>query len=509
MVQSSRTKNTAKNIMWGYAANILTMILHFVSRTIFIHTIGVSYLGINGLFTNVLGMLSLTELGVGTAIGFSLYKPVAEGDRERVRTLMQLYKKAYHLIAIIVAVIGLAIIPLLRFMVNAFEEIQNVYIYYIIFLFNTVSSYFVSYKYGIVNAEQKGYIINNLNSMFTIVITAIQSVALILFHNYLVYLLVQAGIQLLQKVAIGIYLNKRYPYLGGKDIQPLPKEETEKIKKNVFSLILHKIGEVSIYQTDNIIISTFISTIVVGYVSNYNLIITSISSFITIIFNSVTASFGNLVALENKEKQLDVFNAYNFLGFWLYGFVSVCYFVLFTPFITIWIGDSYLIDDFSLVLIIANQYLTGQRLTVNNVKAAGGVFSQDKYVSLIQGGINLVVSLVLVYFIGLPGVYIGTVVSGLFANIVRPRIVYRTMFEKSSRSYFLKFITYFSVTTLTAVVAKLIFAPLLENASWFMFFVWAVLCALFVNVIFAILFFKTKEFREILTRIKGMLKRKA
>lgn len=507
MPQASRTKNTTKNIIWGYTSNILSMIIHFVSRTIFIYTIGVSYLGINGLFSNVLGMLSLTELGIGTAINYSLYKPVAEGDTAKIRSLMKLYKRAYQIIALIVTVIGLALLPLLPYMVNGADDVPNAWLYYVIFLFNTVSSYFVSYKYGLVNAEQKGYIINNLNSIFTVVITVLQSIALILFRNYLVYLIVQAVVQLGQKIAIGVYLDKKYPYLKSKEIEPLDREQTDEIKKNVAALIVHKIGEISVYQTDNIIISAFISVVLVGQISNYNLIITSVTSFITIIFNSVTASFGNLIALEDNKRQLEVFNIYNFLGFWLYGFASVCYWVLFTPFITLWIGSENLIGSWALLLLIANQYLTGQRLTVNNVKAAGGVFKQDKYLSLVQGAVNLVVSLALVQFLGLEGVYIGTLVSGLIANVVRPIVVYRTMFKANPAEYFLKFLIYLAATVLTGVAAYFIFTPLLQDCGWIMFFVWAVVCAMFVNAVFFVLFFKTKEFRGIFLRIKNLLKR--
>ncbi len=504
---ASRTKNTIKNILWGYVGNIVTLLIQFASRTIFIYTIGVSYLGINGLFTSVLGMLSLTELGIGTAINFSLYKPVAEDDKEKIKSLMLLYKRAYQIIAVIVAVIGLALLPLLPYLVNGAENIPNVTIYYAIFLFNTVSSYFVSYKYGLVNAEQKGYIVSNFNSAFNIIITIGQSVVLLIFRNYLFYLITHAGLQLIQKISLDFYLRKKYPYLKG-GAQPLEAEEKKKIRKDVTALVVHKVGEISIYQTDNILISAFISVILVGKISNYNLIITSISSFIMIIFNSVTASMGNLIASGDKQTQLEVFDIYNFLGFWLYGFATVCYFVLFTPFITLWIGESNLIDFVSLVLLIFSQYLTGQRLTVNNVKTAGGIFRQDRYLSLIQGGVNLVVSIGLGLCIGLPGIYIGTVVSGLIANIVRPVIVYKNMYQMSAKRYFVKFTVYLAVTIVVSALMGFVVHPIISQISWSRFILALVICVIGTNAIFVLLFFKTREFKGMMGRLKNILKRR-
>ena len=505
---NSRTENTAKTIVWGYAGNIISMIVHFISRTIFIYTIGISYLGINGLFTSVLGMLSLTELGIDTAINYSLYKPVANNDRARIKALMSLYKKAYYIIALVVSVIGLVILPFLPYIVTDAEGIPNVSLYYLLFLFNTVSSYFISYKYGLVNAEQKGYIINGFNTVFTIITTAAQCVALVVFKNYLVYLIVQAAFQLIQKITIGIYLNKRYKYLNEVENVALPAEETERIKNNVKALLLHKLGEISIYQTDNIIISAFISVVVVGKVSNYNLIITSVSSFIMIIFNGVTASIGNLIAVESKERQKEIFDIYNFLGFWLYGFATICFFVLFTPFIKLWIGEANLIDEVSLILIIVSQYLTGQRLTVNNMKTAGGIFEQDKYISLIQGIINLVISLVCVYWIGLPGVYVGTVLSGLFANIARPIIVYKHLFGESAKQYFVKFSVYLAVTGFAGVLLKYSLSPIVSNLNWLTFALLLAATVIATNLIFLLIFFRTKECRGILQRVKAFAKRK-
>jgi len=349
MDQYSRTTSAAKNIVWGYIGNFATMITSFLSRTVFIYTIGVTFLGINGLFLNILGVLSFSELGIGTAMNYSLYKPVAEGDTEKIKSLMHLYRSAYRLIALVVTVFGLVLLPFLPYIIKGEEGIRYIPIYYLIFLFNTVSSYFVTYKYGLINAEQKGYLLTNINSISSFAIALIQIFVLLIFRNFLLYLLVQAVAQLIQKVFTASYINKKHPYLSEKNVQKLEDSEKQALKTNVKALIVHKIGDISVYQTDNILISAFINVTLVGLISNYNLLLSTVTGFSSIIFNSLTAGFGNIIATESKEKQLQIFNVYHFLGFWLYGFIAICFIVLVQPFITLWIGADKLIGSFSMI----------------------------------------------------------------------------------------------------------------------------------------------------------------
>lgn len=504
--QKSRTEYVTKNIFWGYIGNIASMILSFVSRTAFIYIIGITYLGVNGLFTNVLGVLSFSELGIGTAMNFSLYKPVAEQDTEKIKSLMCLYKNAYRVIAGIITGLGLALLPFLPYIIKGGEGIEHIPLYYLIFLFNTVSSYFVTYKYGLIYAEQKGYLLTNIDSVCRFFIVLLQIIALFLFRNFLVYLLAQAIAQLIQKIFTAVYINKMYPYLSDKNVQKLDKEEKQSIKTNVKALIVHKLGEISVYQTDNIIISAFISVTLVGLVSNYTMLLTTVSGFLTIVFNSFTAGFGNLIATESKETQKKLFNVYHFLGFWLYGFTTICFIVLIQPFITLWLGSDKLIDTLSMMLIMVNQYFVGQRTTLNNFKTAGGVFNPDKFISILQSVINLGVSITLVYFIGLPGVYIGTVVQGLTSNIWRPVIVYRTMFQESAAGYFKDFTKYLLTTAGAAAIMLLISSAVLGTLTLLRFALMALLTAVIPNALFFVLFRKNESFLFLSAKIKSLRK---
>lgn len=446
----SRIRFTAKNILSGYVSSIVSLLLGFASRTIFLRYLSATYLGVNGLFINVLGVLSFAELGFGTAMNYSLYKPVAENDTEKIKSLMRFYKSAYRVIALVVTVIGLLIFPFLDTIVKDPGDIGNISIYYLIFLFNTVSSYFMSYKFSIINAEQKNYVFSYIRIIASTVTTILQIISLIVFKNFLIYLLIAASVELIQKVFITVYINKKYPYLLDKNVEKLDKQELKMIKNKVFALVWYKIGEISITQTDNIIVSAFINVTTVGILSNYNMIMASVSGFITIIFKSAIGSLGNLIATEDESKQLYIFRVYRFIAFWLYGFSSISFFILLSPFITLWLDNpEMVIPEITVLLIIINYYMSGGRLCINNVRNAGGLFEQGKHLAIIQGAVNLVVSIVMVKLIGLPGVFVGTIAQGIIASTIKPVLIYKYIFKSNVKYYFIDGLKY-SLTVIFA-----------------------------------------------------------
>ena len=358
----SRLEMTAKNAFWSYFSMGVSFVLQFISRTVFIYFLGEGYLGINGLFSNVLGVLSFAELGIGTAINFSLYKPVAEHDVEKIKSYMYYYKWAYRIIALIVCILGIILIPFLDILVTDPGNVGNITIYYCIYLFNTVTSYFVSYKYSLVNAEQKNYIYTNINLIITTSTIIIQIIALVIWKNFLIYLSVAAVFGVFQKIFISRYFDKLYPYLKDKNVKKLSKNEKNTLISKVKALVIHKIGDVSVHQTDNIIVSAFVSTKMVGLLSNYNLIISTVTSCINILFNSVTGSLGNMVATETKEYQYQIFKKYRFIGFWFYGFTAIALSILMSPFIELWIGNRMVVGALTINLIVLDYYMIGQRI---------------------------------------------------------------------------------------------------------------------------------------------------
>lgn len=510
MKNISRIDNATQNIKYGYIGMIVQLALGFISRTVFIYTLGVTFLGVNGLYSNVLSILSLAELGIGSAMNYSLYKPVVTGDYEKILVLMNLYKRSYRVIALIVTVMGLLLLPFLNYIIKdpGNISIKDLTIYYLIFLFNTVSTYFVAYKFSLVNANQKNYIQTNIQTI-TILITVIaQIIILVLFKDFLFYLLISAVIGLIQKIYVNMYLNKLYPYLLDKNVEEISLEEKSSFKKNIKALILQRIGSASVYQTDNIIISSFINVTTVGLISNYNLIITSVSGLISIIFNSMISGFGNLIATENKEKQYFIFKLNRFLVFWLFGFTAIALQILLTPFIQLWIGKDMVIDSTVIYLIMINYYFVGHRTIIAHFYSAAGIFDEVKYIAIIQAVVNLVVSIVLVQKIGLEGVFIGTICSGLVATFSAPIIVYRSIFNKSALEYYKDSIIYLLAIGVAFTSLELIKYKILTENTIISFIAMLIFVAVVPNIIFYMLFRNREEYNYLLKLIKTKLHRR-
>lgn len=506
-----RVQSAVKNIVFGYIGNLTTQLLGLILRTCFIYYLGDTLNGVNDLYTGILSVLSMAELGVGTALNYSLYGPVARRDYEKIKSYMLLYKQAYRIIGLAIALIGLAIAPFLPYLVRQPEgvSIRDLTLYYFIFLFNTVSSYFVAYKYSLVNAEQNNYIQTNIITVTKMITVTLQLLVVIFTGNFYLYLLTAAFVELGQKFFASWYLNHRYPYLLDKDITKLSKEETGEIINKTKALVFHKIGDVARLQTDSMIISSFINVTLVGFVGNYNIILNSAANFVNIIFNSVLSSFGNLISTESKEKQYRIFLVYRFFACWIYGFSAVGFFLLLTPFIILWpsMGAGKTLPAVVVGCILTDYYFKGERIVLSNFKTAAGVFEQDKYLALMQGAVNLVISIVLVQKVGLVGVYIGTIISGLMANITKPFIIYKICFDRGVKSYFLDSVKYLAVVWGILIVllrVKMLIMPEVTIVSFGAMFL--VICMVF-NGIFLLLFGKTEEFGYLWGIVKRKVKR--
>lgn len=503
----SRIENTSKNFLFSLMATIVTAITSFVSRTVFINTIGVTYLGANSLFTNILSMLSLTELGLGSAIGFSLYKPLADNDTESIKSLMHFYKMAYRVIALVISAMGLALIPFLDLLIKDPGEIQHIPFIYLVFLYNTVISYLFTYKTTLLIADQKSYVMTNMTTVINIFTVVIQIAVLLIGKNYFVYLIIGAVINTVQWFFISRRIFRMYPCLMDKSVKPLAEKERKTIATNVKAMVFHKFGEICINQTDNIIISSFISITAVGLYNNYYMIIGIIDRFSRSIFNAATASLGNLIATESGEKRYEVFKRYNFLGFWVFGWTGLCLYVLLNPFIELWLGKEFLIDNLTLALVMFNYYLVGMRVTVGNVKMAAGLYKQDQWAPVVQAIINLVVSIVGAVHMGLAGVFLGTVVSSISVPCwYRPLVVYKYAFRKPVGEYFVHYFRYLLVVMINLLLVMSINRYGIDSLAcnpYLSFLLKMAVCAVVPNVLIVALFWRTDEFRYLMG-IAGM-----
>ena len=507
--QTGRVRHAAKNIIFGMGGNVVTMLLRFALRTVFIAKLGETLNGVEDLYTEVLTLLSLAELGVGTALNFSLYGPVARGEREKVKSYMLLYKQAYRVIAIVIAVVGIALVPFLQYIIKdpGSLTLAQLRTYYLVFLFNTVSSYFVAYKYSLANAEQKNYIQTNAITVTKMISVSLQLLGLFLLPDYMLYLLTQAAVELAQKIVVSRYLNRRYPLLTEKDVRPLEAKERREVVKKTKALLLHRVGDMARLQTDAVIISTFQNVAAVGFIGNYKLIVNSVSNYVNVIFNSVISSFGNLIATEGRDKQFSLFKVYRFFAVWIYGFSAVGFFLLLSPLIEMVLGKSWVLPSSVISWFLLDYFLKGERIVLSNFKTAAGVFEQDKYLTLFQGAVNLAVSIALVRPLGLAGVYIGTVVSGLIANITKPIIIYRVCFDRPAWPYFRDFVKYLAVIGAALLLLIPLQDMLMPQVTLLKFVMMiAVITAVF-NGIFLLAFGRTEEFKYLYHMVYDRIKR--
>lgn len=504
-----RIQKAGKNIIFGYISNLVILLVNFIQRTTFIYVLGKTFSGVNETYTNVLSVLSLAELGIGTALNYSLYKPVAEHDIEKIKSYMRFYKKAYLTIAGVIAAVGIAISPFLKFILKnpGSLTVKELTLYYYLFLFNTVISYFVAYKYSLSNAEQKNYIQTNITTLTKIAAATVQITVLLLFRNFLFYLLAQSVVEFLQKIFVTLYMNRLYPYLRDKDVKKLTPQETQVVATKTKALICHKVGDVARLQTDILVISSFVNVDTSAIVGNYVYIITYVGNFVNIIFDSVISGFGNVVATESKERQYLLFRVYRFFACWLFGFGAVGFFHLLTPFIGgVWLRDeSWTLPWITVTLLVMDFYLKGGRTVLLNFKIASGLFEQDRFLPLVQGAVNLVVSIALVQKIGVTGVYVGTLVSGILANLIRPGIIYRVCFEKKAGAYFGDSLKYIGVILAVGAAVTPIRHVVMEEVTIFTFALMVILITLLYNLVFLAVFHRTEEFSYLWKAVEGRI----
>lgn len=503
-----RTKKSFLNIGSNFFIMIIKTILTFVSRTVFIYCLGKEALGINGLFTNILSMLSLAELGISTAINFSLYEPLSQKDNKKISLLMSFYKKAYKIIGCIVATLGIILIPFLKYLIKDINSINNVYWIYILYLINTVSTYFISYKETLINADQQKYKLLIIELVGVICLNILQITFLILTKNFIVYLLIQIIILLIQRIIINKYITKKYSFIDFKDKDKLEKKDLNLIIKNVKAMFFHKIGDYCINSTDNLIISAFINIEIVGIYSNYMMIINMLNSFSVMIFNSIVASLGNLITTESNEKKEKIFNKMNFIGFLIYGFASVCLINLFNNFIEIWIGSKFCLEFNVVAVIVMNFYLTGMRVPVATMKSAAGLFDVDKYTPLIQSAINLLISIILAKRIGLLGVILGTLLSSIAIPCwQRPYLIYKHVLNKSSKRYFIEYFKYL-IIIIGCSILSLIVNEYLSFGNLYLEFILKGIIVTFIFVIaILVIYRKSEEMEYIMKLLKKVIKR--
>jgi len=501
----SRIKNSLQNVKFSVIGQVVNVLLSFISRKIFITVLSVEYMGLSGLFSNILSLLSITELGIGSALICFLYKPLAEDDHNRIIDIMYLYRKIYIGIGCIVLVLGSSMTPFLGYFINELPNIPNISLIYILYVLNSASSYFLCYKRELIIANQQRYIFAIYDMYVKCAMYIAQIAVLLITKNYIVFLLIMIASTLIENILISIVVNKLYPYLKKSKGRKLQKSDAIEIKTKIVASSFHKIGDVLVTSTDNILISKIVGIIGTGLYSNYLIIISTLNTVMTLVYNSILASVGNLGVESNNEYKEKVFDRINFMTAWAFGFSSVCLMSLFNPFIQLWLGEKYLLDQATVITIIINFYLIGMRRPIAMMRDAFGIFTHDKYKVIPEVIINFVVSIFAGIKFGISGIILGTIVSNLCTTFwTYPYILYKYGFGQKVGKYYKKYIFYF-VINLTVTVVCYLFCEAIPVNSLISFIVKLAICVTVPNLLFAAIYCRSEHFKFFISLVKNKL----
>lgn len=500
-MSNSRTKNSLLNMTASIGYQMLNLVLSFVSRTVFLQVLGVGYLGINGLFNDVLSMLNMAELGFGTAMTYSMYKPLAEKDYDTLAGLTHFYKKVYRVIAFTIAAIGVVLMPFLPYLVNLEQSIANVEFYYLLFLGSNVASYFVVAKTTVLYADQKNHVLIKYSAYWSI--ASMLSMLLVLWFtkNYTLYLVIHLICVYGQNIHKSIVADRTYPYLKKK--VTISKEKTKGIFKDVGSAFIYKIANVLLNATDNTLISVIVSTEMVGYLSNYSIIVARLKGIVGTIFYSLIASLGNLIAKENSQRRYQVFQTMQSLSQIICTFCVSCIFLLEEDFIRVWLGSEYLLSRLTLLAIVINFYFNIILSPVVSFREAAGLFRKTKFIMLWTAAINITLSILLGKWIGLPGILFATSISKLLTHFwYEPVLLFNDFFKQPSWLYFIDIVRGVIITVVTTVITFLAtfwFKP----EGWVMLFVKGCMVGIVSLVVVLVSYRKTEGLKMLLDRVNA------
>jgi len=511
--EHSRTEYTIKNMYTGIFVQVLSLLLGFISRKVLIDTLGNEYLSLNGLFSEILTILSLAELGFGSAIVFSLYKPIAFNDGEKIKSLLHLYKKTYRIIALIIFAFGIAILPFIKIIIKREPDIsENIHFIFLLFLLNSVFSYFFAYRRSILIAHQKNYLISRVNLVTNITLTIVQISILVLFKNFILYFIATIIANVGSNYYISRLSGKLFPVIKEKDIKPLDEDIKDDIKINIKSLVLYKIGALLNTGFDNIIISFFVDFTFVGIYSNYLLITKGVNNLLSTIFQSTTASVGNLNALEDSDKREQIYKTLLFISFWLYGFVNIAFFNLLNPLIKLVFGEYYLFSEDIVFVMIISGFIIGLHHPTMIFRNTMGLYRYGKWRPIIGAFINIALSVLLVRPFGIIGVFLGTLGSRILVlSWFEPRVIYKYGLHKTPKYFYYDYIKYILIFLLTAAISK-IAVNQIHNESIVAFCVKVLITAIIPNILFFIICYRSKYYVYVkdigVSVVKRYLKRK-
>ncbi len=504
-----RTKNSIKNTITSFISNIISFVFLFISQTIFIKIMGIEYTGLNGLFSNVLTLLNLFELGIGSAIIYNLYKYISKKNKEQIKSIMKFYKTSYNIIALLILIVGLSLTPFIKYIVGKTTVDINIYIVYILFLISTVATYIISYKRNLIYAYQRNYILNIIHLIYLVILNISQLLIILITKNYYLYLVIKILCILIENIIITYKANHDYPYLLEKNINPIKKEVKEDVVSRVKALFIHKVSGVITYGTDNILISMFFGLTSVGLYTNYHYIIKTIDTLFRNITSSADASVGNLLVEKDYEERFIAFKKIRFLNLVITIITSVCLLCLIEPFITLWLGKKFLLSKLVLVVLIINYYQSMMKTPYSIFKDSAGIWREDKYVPIIQVFLNLVSSIVLLKIFGISGIFMGTIISSLLVWFYSyPKFVYKKLFNRKIKEYYKELINKVLLSVIIITITYLITISFNIKILLLNLIIKLLISLIIPIIVLYLIYRKTDEYKYYIYLINKGIKRK-
>lgn len=492
-----RSKNTFRNMIFGTVSKIYGLIIPFIMRTVFIYTLGMAYMGLDSLFTSILSVLNLAELGVGSAMIFSMYKPLAEDDVSTVCALMRLYKIYYRIIGLVILVAGVLITPALPLFIKKDVPADiNIYILYAINLFATVLSYWLfAYKSCLLFAHQRSDISTKIGLVISTVQYGLQIVVLILFKNYYAYIIIALTLGVVSNITTAVIVDRRYPQYSASG--QLPKEEVKIINRRVRDLFTSKIGNVIVNSVDTIVISSFLGLTALAQYQNYFSIQNYVFSFVTLVTNSALAGIGNSLVTESSEKNFNDLKKFAFIISWMSSFCVCCLACMYQPFIELWVKKDNLLSYGMVILFCVYFFVKQINSLLNLYKDASGIWHEDRFRPLVTAAANLVMNLIMVQFWGLYGILLSTVLSMLIVGM--PWLLHNlftTVFRSGCKELLMKLLIYGGVTVVSCAICIGISHFVVFNSLILTLALRLVICTVVSNAIFFALFAKSDEFKS-------------
>ena len=465
----------------------------------FIQFIGIEFLGINGLFSNILSLLSMADLGFGVAMNYTFYKPLAEKDTVKLAGLITFYRRVYLFIAGFITILGVSIIPFLKYFINIDRDIPHLYVYYCVFLLQTVIGYLFVYKFNIISADQKNYKIDKINTVYALIRTCTQIVVIIFIKNYLVYILIGVLFTLLINLRISFLADREYPYIKNRVKLDIPSKK--KIYGNLKSIFIYKISATFMSSIDNILMSMLIGTVAVGIYSNYYIAITSLNSIISMVFGAVTASIGNVVATEGKKDRYKIFKSIQLISFCISAVIGINYCLLINDFVKLWIGKQYLFRTIDVLAISFDLYLGMMMRPLWTFRDATGLYMKTRYIMAIAAFLNIILSVIMGKYWGVAGIVFASSLCRILTYIwYEPIILFKEYFDENVKNYFISLL----LNSLGAVILLLVLSrinSICETANWAWWIGKGLIFSIAIIFVYYICYKNTDEYKFIKQRL--------